>query len=348
MTKSKISPTPKIPVTILTGYLGAGKTHTLAQVLAIKNNGKTAAIINEFGENSLDHLLVSHIGDQVSDIPGGCACCETQSDLADKMLETASTIDIDKLIIETSGVSDAASLVQNLWQRNAIRQKFQLANIVTVLSTVEWQDGILENEALNRQLVIADIIILSKIDRLAPISKDTKLAQLKAALVSINPTADIWQNPLSNSQLAQITRLPSTSPGTKSDFPFNPNHAHNYHSLTLEHHAPILVNTLEQFLDKILSQYADNILRIKGLAMTVEKPEKPFVVQVVKTVVSPQIWLENWPIAPTTQLTVIYTGNVGKQITALFHAFNNIPATDQPDRAALTDNPLSITGMGKF
>src|SRR5476649_597993 len=74
-----------IPVTLLTGYLGSGKTTVLNHLLKSPKLADTAVIINEFGETGIDHDLVESGSERLVTLPGGCVCCSVRSDLADTL-----------------------------------------------------------------------------------------------------------------------------------------------------------------------------------------------------------------------------------------------------------------------
>ena len=108
-----------IPVTIVTGFLGSGKTTLISRVVRDPAFGRTAVIVNEFGEIALDHDLIASSDDQVVTLNTGCLCCAVQTDLARTLLDLharrqAGTVAYDRVLIETSGLSDPAPILQGM------------------------------------------------------------------------------------------------------------------------------------------------------------------------------------------------------------------------------------------
>lgn len=105
--------------------------------------------------------------------------------------------------------------------------------------------------------------------------------------------------------------------------------------------------SLGLFLDLVLSAHGEGLLRLKGLACTVEAPDRPLVVQAVRRALSPPYALSGWPqgMQPSTQLVVIGRDLDERAIRDAFAAFLRQAAADRPDRAALTGNPLAIPGV---
>ena len=345
----------KCPVTIITGFLGSGKTRFLSELLSSGAITNAAVIINEFGEFSLDHLLVEYTRDQIFELPDGCLCCSANGELTNRMMELIDKkqrqqIDFDHLIIETSGLADTTNLVANLWNHPAIRNHFQLSGIITVISAIEWsqiQTGFIEAEG---QLAIGDGIIITKTDLLPEFSANQQLAHLKAIIESVNKTAKCYVAPLSSQQLVQVVN-PFTDISNHSVDHAIVAKSHNllsYHTCSLHHNLPIPLSTIEFFMDILLTRHADILLRAKGLVLSRENPDRPLVVQAVGSTLSPFSWLKAWDMDPQTRLTLIHTGKNNDIFEELFNNILNIPSIDQPDKAALSNNPLSITGLGSF
>jgi G3E family GTPase len=104
---------------------------------------------------------------------------------------------------------------------------------------------------------------------------------------------------------------------------------------------PIAGGTLDMFLELLLSTYGAQILRLKGIVNVAEHPETPLVVHGVQHVLHPPARLPQWPDADhATRLVFITKDLPQRTVSDLFNAFIGVAATDRPDRAALTDNPL--------
>jgi len=109
-----MQPADAIPVTVLTGFLGAGKTTWLNRVLSDPDLADTAVIINEFGQVPIDHLLVETASDGVIELSDGCICCTVRGELVDTLAELIDRLQtgrigrLARVVIETTGLADPA------------------------------------------------------------------------------------------------------------------------------------------------------------------------------------------------------------------------------------------------
>jgi cobalamin biosynthesis protein CobW len=196
----------KIPVTIITGFLGSGKTTLICGLLKKIPDRHLAVLINEFGEVSVDGTLLRAAGQEhgaeIHDLPNGCICCTIKDDFLPVMKQLQRrAYDIDHVLIETSGLALPTPVMRALaWPE--IRNDFQLDAVLTVVDTPQLLGGNLESgkpipgvdagEApqhaasveliLNQQLENADVVVLNKIDDLAEdtLMKAEELVRQKA------------------------------------------------------------------------------------------------------------------------------------------------------------------------
>ena len=158
----------KIPVTLIGGYLGAGKTTLVNHLLRNAGEHRLAVLVNEFGELPIDADLIEARDGNLISISGGCICCSFGSDLLAALMQMRERVDaIDHLLIETSGVALPQSIVQSL----SLLPDLALDGVIVLADaeTIEARarDRYMGDTVL-AQLAHADIIVLNKIDLVSP------------------------------------------------------------------------------------------------------------------------------------------------------------------------------------
>lgn len=177
---------PRIPVTILTGFLGAGKTTLLNKLVKQNPDKKLAIIENEFGEISIDSDLVIAVEDDVFTLSNGCICCSLNGDLIELLLKLVnSNKKIDHLIIETTGIADPDPIALNFLSDQKVQMMFRLNAIVTMVDANNVERQLEEHEEACKQVAIADILIVNKIENIEVYEKETVTNILKR----LNPHA---------------------------------------------------------------------------------------------------------------------------------------------------------------
>eukprot|EP01122_Echinamoeba_exundans_P004286 TRINITY_DN14304_c0_g1_i3.p1 TRINITY_DN14304_c0_g1~~TRINITY_DN14304_c0_g1_i3.p1 ORF type:complete len:386 (+),score=60.19 TRINITY_DN14304_c0_g1_i3:1105-2262(+) len=187
----------KVPVTIITGFLGAGKTTFLNYLLTVRHGKRIAVIQNEFGQEiGLERaMLIGKDGDRVSEwleLPNGCICCTTKGDLAmtlEKLVERKDSFDY--IFIETTGLADPGPLANQLWLDTELESSIYLDAILTLVDAKHFSQALDEkkpdgsvNEA-QRQVAYADVIMINKIDLVT----EKELEELENKIVAINSIA---------------------------------------------------------------------------------------------------------------------------------------------------------------
>src|SRR6202046_5612364 len=166
----------RIPVSIVTGFLGAGKTTLIRALLESPEGSNTALIINEYGEIGIDNALLRASSDATVLLGNGCMCCLARSDLQ----ETLRTLFADRargavpsfqrVVIETSGLADPGPLLQTFASDRALGQEFHLQALVAVIDAPNGARNLASAPEAREQVALADRIVLSKADRADPAS----------------------------------------------------------------------------------------------------------------------------------------------------------------------------------
>ena len=181
----------RIPVTLLTGFLGSGKTTLANRLLRRPSFANTAVIVNELGEIGLDHLLVERGDDSVLLLDSGCLCCALQGGLRETLADlfvrraAGSVPRFERVVVETTGVADPGPIANALVLDALLRAEFRLAAIVTTVDALHATRQLEEEPEAVRQVVLADVLIVTKTDLAAP----EAVAALGVRLEELNPTA---------------------------------------------------------------------------------------------------------------------------------------------------------------
>ncbi|TCL90381.1 G3E family GTPase [Rhizobium sp. PP-WC-2G-219] len=206
-----------VPVSILTGFLGAGKTTLLNRLLKDPDLADTAVIINEFGDVSLDHLLVESSGDGVIELADGCLCCtvrgelvDTLADLMDRM-QTGKIRPLKRVIIETTGLADPAPVMQSVMGHPTLQQSYRLDGMVTVVDAVNGLSTLDHHVEAVKQVAVADRLVLTK----ATLASPETVAALKARLADLNPRAPVIDGDLEETGRAALFACGLYDPATK-------------------------------------------------------------------------------------------------------------------------------------
>ncbi len=319
-----ILPNSPIPVTIVTGFLGSGKTTMLNQLLRAPHLADTVVIVNEFGEAGLDHLLIEQAIENTVLLKNGCICCTVRGDVADT-LETlfaqraAGTIPaFSRIAIETTGLADPGPVTHALVAEPGAGYACVLDGIVTTVDAMHGTDTLTRHEEARRQVALADRILITKTD-LVP---DT--AALESAVSRLNPDAPRRRLAMGAVLAEDVFGLGPNARNWIAHHPHHHNPHHHIHdsgigTVLLTHDGPMRWEALQLWLESLLSLRGDAILRLKGLVQ-MEGEAGPIVLQGVHHVMHPWFRLPAWPGDARTQLVVITQGLDAAGLRASFAA----------------------------
>jgi G3E family GTPase len=178
----------KIPVLIVTGFLGSGKTSFINHVL-MKNKGlKIGLIENEFGDISIDSaLLADNQPESIVELNNGCICCSIFNEFSLALQELVKKHDhLEQLIIETTGVADPGPIIQPFYEDSDLIRLFELSGTVCLVDAMNFQE---QNPGFEqqKQIILSDLIIINKIN-----TTDTgQLSFIRAKILALNPTAKL-------------------------------------------------------------------------------------------------------------------------------------------------------------
>lgn len=185
-----------IPVTLLTGFLGSGKTTVLNHLVRQPEMADALVIFNEFGEMALDHFLVAHSTENlVMEMDSGCVCCSIRSDLVKTLRDITWRFSRDghrqfqRVLIETTGLADPAPIIHTLMTHPQIASKYRLDGIVTTVDMATGMQTLDQQHEAIKQAAMADVLLLTKLDLVTDEQRDALLHRLD----ELNPAAPRWQ-----------------------------------------------------------------------------------------------------------------------------------------------------------
>ncbi|MBL1242656.1 MAG: GTP-binding protein [OCS116 cluster bacterium] len=343
-----------IKITILTGFLGAGKTTILNEILQDSRFANTMVIINEFGDVGLDHLMVENTENDMLVMQSGCICCSIRGDLVSTFEKILRDIDnnrikpIDHIIIETTGIASPGPIIGSFLSHPYLNLRFTLSQIITIADASAIVDTLKVHEEAQTQLGMADQIIISKLDLVA----NDKLPEIRTNIGRYAPNA-----PIHIKQDIEIADLIFENKESKHDQDTHHSHHHSgghHHQHDQNAHQEIVSLSFVQdgaynqqqlwnFLDILRSEYGADILRVKGIVSFDDAPDKVYAIHAVQHLLFPAKALDI-KFSGQSELVIIGKAlNKGK-IQGLYRAFLGQIRHDEPDQTAIEDNPLSLLG----
>ena len=258
-----------VPILLVSGFLGAGKTTLVNHVLANAGGRRIAAVVNDFGAINIDAELIGGASDGVISLSNGCICCSLEGDLLRTLaglLRRAPRP--EAIVIETSGVADPADIVRNLMDPMIWRE----APLETVLCVVDATETAGLDDALSRsQVRAADVVALSKVD----LANETD--RVRATLRMINPRAVVVEAVHGQVPLALLFPVvPNTQPAPRDPGLPRPV-ADRFEATTWTSDRPVSLSRLQDAIGRL----APRLVRAKGFIETVEHPGRPLLLQFV-------------------------------------------------------------------
>ena len=259
-----------VPILLVTGFLGAGKTTTVNRILAHAAGRRIAAVVNDFGAINIDAELIAGAGDGVVSLTNGCICCSLEGDL----LRTLASIlrrcpRPDHIVIETSGVADPADIVRNLMDPVIWKE----APLETVLCVVDATTPVvqLDDALLRSQVRAADVVALSKTDLVEPAERE----RLRDAVKTLRRAAIVVDAPHGQVPAALLfPDDPDRAPALREPRPRRPA-SDRFETLSWTSDRPVSLPRLQAAIGRL----APRLARAKGLFEATERPGQQFVLQ---------------------------------------------------------------------
>ena len=303
----------RVPVIVVTGFLGAGKTSLVKRFLASPEGAGTAVVVNEFGEIGIDDALLRGSSDQTVLIGNGCLCCTSRTDLETTLQELLADARLGRVpsmarvLIETSGLADPLPILQTFVSDRGTGREMAVDLVVAVVDAIGGAAMLASAPEARRQVAVADRVVISKRD-LADTDAENAV---RAAIAAINPQAEIV--------VAQGGEIPASawaaSELPRSDFVASGAlHSEGVSSFVLPFPQPLAWPAFAQAIAAQRHQRMKGLIAVDGLA-------GPLVVQVVRHLVHPPVELVEWPDGDRAgRLVVIGRGLDRDRVAAVFDA----------------------------
>jgi G3E family GTPase len=305
----------KVPFTILSGWLGTGKTTALNRMLAAQtgpNPKKIAVLVNELGRISIDTQLIIGRGGDVLELAGGCVCCkvDTKNDLWDGIGDIIARSEPDHVVLETTGIAEPAAILEGLHRvPEAVRERVLPAGVVCVVDAETGAKALRDREEALLQAQSADRILISKLD----VASADAVRATHAILDEVAPEAERAAFPADQGRAmtAWIVEPRKLRAWTT--------HAHDHEAhrqgqlvaVAFRDSAPLVGERVMAYVDSL----GDRLVRAKGFVHLAGDPRRGFV---EKAGARTSMTYDAWPGAPVTELVLIGELDEGEVLRALW------------------------------
>lgn len=304
-----------IPVTVLTGFLGSGKTTVLNHLLRQPNMEGVAVIINEFGEVGIDHLLTETSQERFALLENGCVCCSVRDDLVQILIElkhqvqTAQIPPIGRILIETTGLADPIPILHTLMVAPDLAGTFSIDGVVTTVDAVNIASSLDRFPEAARQIAVADRILITKSDLIDQATYDV----MKRRVAQINPTVSIVKVLEGHIEPELVFQAGMFEPDHRSEdvaawfiAAAQPSyhrhgsisrHKHDagFSSFSLIVREPIRWEAFLRWYNYVVALKGEELLRFKAFLNIADRPEGPVIIHAVQHVLHPPVKMASWP-----------------------------------------------------
>jgi G3E family GTPase len=284
-----------VPVTLLVGFLGSGKTTLANRILSEQHDQRIAVIVNEFGDVGIDGQLIVGVDDNVVELSNGCLCCTVQGDLADtlqQLLErrrqTVDTKPFERIVIEASGLASPGPVLQRMLVEPSLHAQVQVDGVITMAHAKHIVQQLADHPEASEQVAYADHIIVNHCDQCA----GDELAAAEAAIHACNQQADIERATraevdvvrLLNKQTWDSARVKAALANGVVCGDHDYDHVHEHHhtqgvgTLALRAEAPMDLQRLTRWLLRLSTRTSHELMRLKGI-LTCQSHTQAVVIQ---------------------------------------------------------------------
>jgi G3E family GTPase len=314
-----------IPITVVAGPRGAGKTTLINRLLGEAAFANTAVILNDFGEVALAGSIVETAEDGYIALGSGCVCCSVRGALTDSLEKLLRDLDngrvaaIGRVVIEADEAADPSAIFAAVLRHPYLSLRFAPDGIVTVIDATASFGARPETV---RQVAMADVVVLTR-------GQSSEAAQINPHVVdaaTVTP-ADVTGHGPFDAETGDVDAWLGQLAGS--------------HAFTVARDRAIPLAALDRFLEYLAALQGPNLIRVRGAVAT--SPEDTVIVEGMGGFFYPSLILDR--PAGTTRFAVVARELDRALFEGYLDAFLNEARIDTPDRAALTANPLAIAGF---
>jgi G3E family GTPase len=314
----------RIPVTVVTGFLGAGKTTLVKQFLQTPEGRGTALVVNEFGATGIDDALLRSSADETVLLGNGCLCCNVRSDLQVALRRLVSERErgqvpyFGRVVIETSGLADPSPILHTFATDRALGGEFHVGTVIAVVDAVSGLATLAQFPEARRQVMLADRLMVTKTD----LAETSAVQELTKELLRLNPRARV--DNVTHGRTDPSRFLEERGHVGGAVFAADAVHGDDIGSFVLAESAPLEWPVFARVMDTLTALRGADLLRVKGL-LDVKGCEGPVVVQFVQHLAHPPVELASWPDNQRGSRLVFITRNlVETEVRALFDAVRSL------------------------
>jgi len=303
----------RIPVYVVTGFLGAGKTTLVREFLKTPEGANTAVVVNEFGAVGIDDALMRSSADETVLLGNGCVCCNTRSDLqialrglvADR--ERGAVPHFQRIVIETSGLADPGPILQTFASDRALGGEFHIESVVALVDAASAHETLDRAVEARRQIILADTLVITKTD----LATSPQVELLKDRLANLNPHAAIETavNGIIDPRRLFADRGDDAPAQERNTFLAEAAHSDGIRSFVWTETRPISWDTFSCAMDLLMALRGPDLLRAKGF-LKVSGCAGPVVVQIVQHLMHPPVELQAWPDEDQSTRIVFITRDI--------------------------------------
>ncbi|WP_119422960.1 CobW family GTP-binding protein [Desertibaculum subflavum] len=313
----------RMPVSLVTGFLGSGKTTLINRLLRHPGMAATLVVVNEFGDVGLDHLLYERVDGETVLMQSGCVCCTVRSDLETTLRDIAAKRakgalpPFERVLIETTGLADPAPIVQLLLNHPLTAHDFRLDAVITTVDAVHGARQLDEHREPVKQAAIADRLLITKAD----LATADQMQALRLRLGFLNPGAGMHEVRHGAIEPERLFGAALFDPARKTadvrrwlnaEAYDAPVHAHdlNRHGTDIESFClafdePLDWQAVHDWLAAIRRERGEDLLRVKGI-LNLAGESAPVAIHGVHHVFHPPVQLEAWPEGDDRRSRIVF------------------------------------------